>query len=102
MPSMAAPEPLLGPLHVQALLRIADLLEIHRLRRHRRLLPEQASHVLQHHAHFGWCLLTCVPVFLTQVDRVIQTIFLEGVSSPTFLQGGGLVQPGEARLRMLL
>ena len=97
---MARHQPLLGPLQVQALLRITDLLEIHHLRRKRHLclLPEQASHVLQHHAHFRRGLLASVLVFLPQVDRMIQTILLERVSSTTLLQGGGLVQPGEMML----
>ena len=89
-------------MQVQALLRIADLLEIHHLRRrHLCLLPEQASHVLQYHAHFRGGLLADVPVFLPQVYRMIQTVLLEGVPSTTLLQGGGLVQPGEASLMML-
>ena len=97
---LAIHQPLLRPLQVQALLRITDLLEIHHLRRMRHLclLPEQAPHMLQHHAHFRGGLLASVPVFLPQVDRMIQTIFLEGVPSPAFLQGGGLIQPGEMML----
>ena len=90
---MARYYPLLGPLQVQALLRIADLLEIHQLRRHQLcLLPEQASHMLQHHDHFRGGLLASVPVFLAQVDLMIQAIFLEGVPSPSLLKGGRLVE----------
>ena len=74
---MARHQPLLRPLQVQALLSIADLLEIHHLRSmHLCLLPEQASHVLKHHAHFRWGLLARVPVFVPKVDRMIQTIFV--------------------------